>query len=420
MMSRRHVCIFSLVLAISLGGCRDEPAGAGSPTASATNEAIATVALDGISPASITPPGDSQTPNLFVTTSGELLLTWLEPAGDDMLALRLARRGITGWNEPITIVRGSLFDNWADFPAVAALADGTLIATWLEEFSDHDGYGIRWARSIDEGESWSEAQTLHGDTSGPEYGFVSMALTPEGELAAFWLDGREVLPEGRGGPMQLRTAVFGREGPPTERRMVDDRICDCCQLSATSTAAGPVVAYRNRSVEEIRDIHVAGPQLRLGEAVHDDQWNIVGCPVNGPSLGAEGEQLGIAWFTAAADEPRVRAAFGTVGGSFLAPSRVDLGNPVGRVSLVMLDPKHAIVTFMERDGDTGEAMILARRFTAPGQLGPAHRVARTTAAHASGFPRSAKVGDTIVWAFTEVDDGHTRVRITEAAVSAVD
>jgi len=87
------------------------------------------------------------------------------------------------------------------------------------------------------------------------------------------------------------------------------------------------------------------------------------------------------------------------------------------------DPRRTlahIVTFMEREGDTGEAMIVARRFTAPGQLGPAHRVARTTAAHASGFPRSARVGDTIVWAFTEVDDGHARVRITEAAVSAVD
>lgn len=403
---------FVFALALALGGCKDDPDPASTPTAPATTR-TAPVPLPSLRPAALAPPPGSQTPNLSATPRGGLLLTWLEPAGEEQLALRLARRKATGWAEPVTVFAGTLLDNWADFPAAGALADGTLVVTWLERFADDHGYGIRWSRSTDDGATWSIPETLHEHTDGPEYGFVSMAPTPDGRLALFWLDGRASTAEGEGAT-QLRTAILGPQGPASERGLVDDRVCSCCQTSAAGTSKGPVVAYRNRSVEEVRDIHVAGPHPRLGEAVFDDGWHIAGCPVNGPSLGAQGEQLAIAWFSAPSDRAIVRAAFGRVGGDFSPPAQVDLGDPVGRVSLAMLDPTQAIVTFIERDGDLGEATIVARRLTAPAELGPPYQIARTTSGRDSGFPRSALVGDTIVWAFTAVAEGTSRVRIVEA------
>lgn len=62
-----------------------------------------------------------------------MLLSWLEPAGEQRHALRYAVRSHqSAWSEPRTIAEGSdWFVNWADFPAVAALPDGTLFAHWL-------------------------------------------------------------------------------------------------------------------------------------------------------------------------------------------------------------------------------------------------------------------------------------------------
>ena len=370
--------------------------------------------------AAIAPAVGSRTPNLVTTSSG-LLLTWLEAGPGEEMVLRLARGTTEGWTEPLVITRGPLLDNWADFPAAAALPDGTLVATWRRRFEGDHGYGIEWSRSTDEGRSWSTPQILHEHTDGPEYGFVSTATTADNRLAVFWLDGRTSTADG--GQMQLRTASIGRQGPPTDRQLVDDRVCDCCQTSAAATGRGPVVAYRDRSAHEIRDIFVAGPGLRQGEVVANDGWMIEGCPVNGPSLAAQGERLAIAWYTAANDEPRVWAAFGTVSGAFETPRAIDLGQPEGRVSLVMLDAYDAVVTWLERrdgeNGAPGEAVILARRITRRGLAGPAYAVAKTKAARASGFPRSARLGDQLVWAWTEIGPGTSQVRVAQAPVSAL-
>ena len=407
---------------LACGGSKsdDEPqANAGKPQPTSKHESKAgdpPTPLPALKLDPFTPPPGSRTPNLFATKDG-LLLTWLEPGAGEDLVLRLTRSTTTGWTEPVTVTQGPLFDNWADFPAAAAMTDGTLIATWLKRFEGGKGYGIEWSRSTDEGTSWSPPQTLHEHTEGPEYGFVSMAPTPDDELAVYWLDGRTSSPDD--GQMQLRTANIGREGPPTERRMVDDRVCDCCQTSAAATARGPVVAYRDRSAHEIRDIHVAGPGFRLGEPVANDNWFIEGCPVNGPSLAASGERLAIAWYTAADDEPRVWAAFGAVGGAFEKPHAIDLGQPEGRVSLVMLDAYDAVVTWLERHGESGQAVILARRLSKRGLVGPAYEVAKTSAARASGFPRSARLGDELVWTWTEVAEGTSQVRVARVPISAL-
>ncbi len=400
---------------LAVVGCRDDPPSATQPAA-AREASERPTALPSLTTTGPTTRAGSQTPNLFAAADGALVLTWLEPAGQD-LALRLALHDAEGWNAPVTVVQGPLFDNWADFAAAAALPDGTLVATWLQRFEGHEGYGIRWSRSTDRGASWSSPQTLHEHQSGPEYGFVSLAPTPDDTLALFWLDGRESTEHG--GQMQLRTATLGRTGPPTDRGLVDDRVCDCCQTSAAPTTPGPVVAYRDRALGELRDIHVAGPHPRLGEPVHDDGWVIAGCPVNGPSLASHGDRLVVAWFSAPSDEPRVQVAFGPVGGSFAAPVRVDLGRPVGRVSVVALDAQTAIVTFVEHDPSAGKATIVARRVTAAGTVGPAHAVAATQSARAAGFPRAARSGDHIVWAWTTVEGETSQVRVAQALVAEV-
>ena len=84
------------------------------------------------------------------------------------------------------------------------------------------------------------------------------------------------------------------------------------QTAAAVTAEGPIVAYRDRSEGEIRDIYIsrlAGGTWSEPAPVHRDNWKIAACPVNGPALSANGRQVAIAWFTAQGEEGHVFAAF---------------------------------------------------------------------------------------------------------------
>jgi hypothetical protein len=166
---------------------------------------------------------------------------------------------------------------------------------------------------------------------------------------------------------------------------------------------GALVAYRDRSAEEIRDISVV--RLEDGawsepEPVHADGWKIAGCPVNGPSLAAAGDRVAVAWYTAAQDTPRVLLAFSDDGGHrFGAPIFLDGGAPLGRVSVLLEPDGSALVAWLEVREK--EALFQVRRVGRDGAPGPTTTVARTSAARASGFPRMVRSGDRIVFAWTE-------------------
>ena len=77
-------------------------------------------------------------------------------------------------------------------------------------------------------------------------------------------------PEGVGN-MALRAATFDSTGKFLKESVVDPRVCECCPTAAAETSDGVIVAYRNRSAGEVRDIYVArlvnvDPELALRAA----------------------------------------------------------------------------------------------------------------------------------------------------------
>ena len=73
-----------------------------------------------------------------------------------------------------------------------------------------------------------------------------------------------------------------------------------------------LVAYRDRSDKEIRDTSVvrfANGEWSAPVTVHADDWEINGCPVNGPVVTATGNAAAVAWFTGAGNTPKTLVAF---------------------------------------------------------------------------------------------------------------
>jgi hypothetical protein len=356
-----------------------------------------------VGPVEFTGPAGSLAPHLAVD-GDRVLLSWLEPAGEERDALQVAVRDAAGdWSPPRTVVTSdSLFVNWADVPSVTPLADGTWIAHWLRKVARGTyAYHVAMAVSTDDGTSWGPRFRPHMDSSETEHGFVSLVRWNDG-AAGLWLDGRRTTNDG---PMTLRFTTIATSGAAAADVEVDAQVCDCCQTALARTARGLVAAYRDRAEGEIRDIVVrrfADGAWSDAAKVWDDGWHYPGCPVNGPAIAARGDTVVVAWFTAADETPSVYAAFSTDGGATFAPRRrVDDGRTAGRVDAVWWG-EGVLVSWIEETAESGDLRV--RLVRPDGTRTGSTIVAVTGAARAVGFPRLAVVGDAVVVAWTQPGD----------------
>jgi hypothetical protein len=304
-------------------------------------------------------PGAGQA-HLAGGTDTPVILSWQEPSASGGTALRISRLAGAQWDAPQTVAEGDgWFVNWADFPSVVPLDSSLFVAHWLPLKPDERyAYDIAYSLSADGGRSWSETRVLNSDTAIAEHGFVSFFNWGEG-FGAVWLDGRAIaaltidelfaLEEPVG--MTLRFARLNRDGRVIERGEIDDLVCDCCPTDAVTTDDGPLIVYRDRTTDEIRDISLrraVGTSTETGVAattrwtepvtLGPDGWAIDGCPVNGPAMSAAGEHIGVAWFTAADNRPRLRFARSRNSGrDFEAAVTVAAQDVLGQVDVVMTD-----------------------------------------------------------------------------------
>jgi hypothetical protein len=363
-------------------------------------------------------------PNLFTAPDGRVFLSWIEKTSGNHHALRFAVRQANKWSEPRTVSEGdNWFVNWADFPSLVVASDGSLVAHWLVKAGpDAYAYNINISRSTDVGRTWGKPLVPHRDATLTEHGFVSMLPLDGGRVGAAWLDGRNFSKVGGNGghdghgpsanDMTLRWAAIDRSGALSEEALLDARVCECCQTSGAITSVGPVIAYRDRSSEEVRDISIVRQvkgQWTEPRSVHADGWRIEGCPVNGPSVAADGKRLIIAWFTAAKNSPAVNVVFSNdAGASFGKAIRVDDGSPVGRVDVQMLADGTALVCWLERTA--GGGAVKSRRVRPDGSQDPAFTVTEASTARSSGFPRITRAANEMIFAWTE-NGSPSRVRV---------
>lgn len=381
-------------------------------------------------------PG-SIVPNLSAA-DGRIFMSWIEPVAPapdpgqkDRYAVKLATLDLrtygnitTGtelrWSEPrIIVVSDKLQVNWATFPSVIRLPDGTLAAHWLiDNGLVPAGYDIsvHTALSADDGHTWSADVIPHQDSSQADHAFVSLFPFPENQLGIAWLDGREFARPGSNNKedrhsreMHLRFTTTHATGKLGDDQLLDGTTCTCCQTDAAMTSNGPIIAYRHRSENEVRDIHIVryvNHAWTQSRPVHNDGWTIAACPVNGPAITAMNRQVAVAWFTAADNIPRVQVAFSAdAGATFSPPVRVDDGLPAGRVDIELLPDGSALVSWLERMLD-GSAQIRVRRvrpYSSPGKqsvTSPGMMIASSSTARTSGFPQMVRTGDHVVFAWT--------------------
>ena len=363
-------------------------------------------------------------PYLYTAGDGTLWMSWIERVDSTTRALKYAYLDGGSWSEPATITRrADLFANWADIPKLITSADGRMAAHY--SIQQREGHMATDFLVIRRSETWLEPAQPHDDGTATEHGFGSALHTGEG-LLTVWLDGRETNPGGGhhdeldGGEMNLYSAMIAPSGALVRTSLLDGRVCNCCPTAMTRTETGALVAYRDRTEDERRDISL----IRFENGawsdpypLHEDGWIIAGCPVNGPALSSDGRTVAAAWFTAAREVPRVQVAFSANGGrSFGAPVLVDDARPRGRVDVALLDDGSALVSWIGIENRMNALKVA--RVTSAGIVGSPSVIAVPKSPAFTGMPQLERVGGDIYVAW--VDGGHpdaTEILLARRAVA---
>ena len=405
--------IFSFTLLILLFSCKSDKK-TETPN-KATNSVLTTVDLPFNENASL--------PRLF-SNNKDLFFSWVEQP-DSLAILKYAVLENGAWGTSEEIISGTdWFVNWADFPAIAE-SNGNILTNFLQK-SDNGTYtyDVKLNLFNSEENTWKKNFILHSDGTKSEHGFVSMQPYVANSFVVTWLDGRETVgKEHGGGQMTLRAAIVFEDGSIDHDTLLDEKVCDCCQ---TATAIGAndqiIVAYRDRSDDEIRDISIVNWQHDKGwsepQTIGDDNWKIPGCPVNGPSLATLDDSVAVAWFTSEGENPRVEVAFSEDNATtFGSAVRIDAGNAIGRVDLVMLNFTEAAVLWMESQGE--DTVIQLQKVSQLGLLNEPITISRTSPKRASGFPQMELLNDKLYISWTDVSDKTSIIKMVSVLVESL-
>lgn len=357
---------------------------------------------------------------LTASTDGDAYLVWVESV-DGRHALRLSRLEGETWTPATTVATGSddWFINSVDHPAVAAGPGGRLMVSY--PFRPPAARGEKWGLatrmlfSSDRGQTWKHLFDMGHDNTADYTGFIGFWAGRESFRAAYLAPDLKGEAQ-RGAPhvKTLRFAEFSLNGERLTDELVDADVCTCCPLATADTVNGPIVAYRDHFKTEIRDISIVrrvDGKWTEPRPVHNDGWEIAGCPANGAAIQADGTRVATAWFTAANERPRVRLALSNdAGATFGEPIEMDSGSPAGWVGVALLDEGRTAVTWLEKRGNQpGVGDVTLRIVDRDGQPGRPRPIAETYSGRTTGIPQIVRSGDRLVVAWRSDDNMRTAV-----------
>ena len=137
-------------------------------------------------------------------------------------------------------------------------------------------------------------------------------------------------------------------------------------------------------------------------SLHNDNWKIADCPVNGPKLAVTGNNVAAVWYTSPNENPIINISFSKDGGNkFNSPIRIDNGNPIGRVDCIWLDSDRVLVSWMEM-GEKSTNVIFST-VDIENHKSSSKIVTQILPGRSSGHPVISRYRQNIFLAWTEED-----------------
>ena len=313
-----------------------------------------------LQPISLKATFQSSEPNLFTSLDGTTYLSFISTdlsSEESKLYFSTLDLDNLKWNKP-SLINSSAdwFVNWADFPRITANNLNGLSVHYLQKSGeDTYSYDIKVMNSSDGGANWNKPLKLHTDNTKTEHGFVS-TINYNNDFLSTYLDGRqnELAKHDKGikPQMTLRSTSYNVDGEILMDKLIDDRVCDCCQTDLGITKSNiPITVYRDRSENETRDIYYSffkDSNWSIPAVVNNDKWIISGCPVNGPAISTFKNSSSVVWYTEEEGESKLKIAFSeNIINGFDDPILINANDPLGRVDIEMISETSSLISYMD-------------------------------------------------------------------------
>lgn len=313
-----------------------------------------------LQPISLKATFQSSEPNLFTSLDGTTYLSFISTdlsSEESKLYFSTLDLDNLKWNKP-SLINSSAdwFVNWADFPRITANNLNGLSVHYLQKSGeDTYSYDIKVMNSSDGGANWNKPLKLHTDNTKTEHGFVS-TINYNNDFLSTYLDGRqnELAKHDKGvkPQMTLRSTSYNVNGEILMDKLIDDRVCDCCQTDLGITKSNiPITVYRDRSENETRDIYYSffkDSNWSIPAVVNNDKWIISGCPVNGPAISTFKNSSSVVWYTEEEGESKLKIAFSeNIINGFDDPILINANDPLGRVDIEMISETSSLISYMD-------------------------------------------------------------------------
>lgn len=268
--------------------------------------------------------------------------------------------------------------------------------------------------SEDQGRHFSMPEPLSSTARTANSFQAVLAMSPKGELHAFWHDEREGADEARGNDI-FHTALNAQGKTVRSNQKIADNVCSCCRLAVAFESGGrPALVTRFIYPGNVRDHGLLRPKDQDAEwvatRVTEDDWKIEACPVHGPalSIGSDG-RYHLAWFTQGSKRQGVFYAYSDdQGRSFSEPMALGNRDRLPGHPAVLAAGDRVVLAWNEFDGRKNRAMVKQSRDS--GTTWSAATAAAESDSEAD-FPLLLSDGQAIFLSWNSLDKGYRLIRI---------
>ena len=364
--------------------------------------------------------------SFLLSTNDNLFISWTEQVADSNF-LYISKLEDNSWSDKSIIKKGKdWFVNWADFPSISYNEISNSLFSFHLQKSSEETFSYDVNYHINQGSSWRDMQKIHDDNTFSEHGFVSSIPYKDGFMVS-WLDGRNTYGKGHDGhakgAMTIRSAILDNTGKIINESLIDGMVCDCCQTSMAISNDIPIIVYRDRSKDEIRDIYYSryiDSNWTDPQPIHDDGWEINGCPVNGPNIDSNEENVVVSWFSASNGRPKVNLKFsrdnGRTFGDKILVDNIE-NSPIGRVDVEFISSDEVIISWLSTV--EGKGKLLMRKIGVNGSIGEIKVIDEVSTERSTGFPQIEKFNDNIYISWTDNTQLNKNVRVTTLPISTL-
>ena len=301
----------------------------------------------------------SETVTASFDSHGKLWITWVN---DDFIYVQSSSdQGLT-FSTPVKVNASAeaVAAKGESRPKIKLDNNGNIYLSWVLTLDAKRNTYVRFSRSTDGGQHFSEPVTVNDNLEVIRHRFDSLAIGKKGEVFITWLDARDTEAAKNTGQEFKGLSVYSAWSNDgglhfSANQRIADHACECCRIDADIAADNtPVILWRHIFNGKIRDHALVKFENWTTpgtiKRVSHENWEIDACPHHGPALSiSDTGAYHAVWFSNAANQTGLFYAYSTDDGQHFSKSMNFGGDGASHADVLALGSKVAIV-WQEFDG----------------------------------------------------------------------